>query len=304
MGSTIIVDGCPVVGPAKFELLKKFLLDKFSKIGPIVDHEFPLDNEKQTKGYIFITYENGKAASQAVRTMNNVPLDKNHTFQVTLLSDFERVTNVPTEWVPPPKQEYKDLGNLKSWLLNEFCRDQFAVVYNDGETGSVYWHTAVEPVVAEERAHWTDGWMRWSPRGTYLATMHSLGIILWGGEKFQRIGRFPHSVVIFIHILYLLLCALMLSKCFFVPMTGFGIQLHFIPLVILIKICSLSWMVWSWSSHRSFEQHHQHKLQIEVNSNTSLLSEVCADDVVQKNDESFTIKPSSSENKTPSKSST
>lgn len=109
LGSTIIVDGCPVVGPAKFELLKKFLLDKFSKIGPIVDHEFPLDNEKQTRGYIFITYENGKAASQAVRTMNNVPLDKNHTFQVTLLSDFERVTNVPTEWVPPPKQEYKDL---------------------------------------------------------------------------------------------------------------------------------------------------------------------------------------------------
>uniref|UniRef100_A0A3Q0KGE3 Eukaryotic translation initiation factor 3 subunit B n=1 Tax=Schistosoma mansoni TaxID=6183 RepID=A0A3Q0KGE3_SCHMA len=195
LGSTVIVDGCPVVGPAKFELLKKFLLDKFSKIGPIVDHEFPLDNEKQTKGYIFITYENGKAASQAVRTMNNVPLDKNHTFQVTLLSDFERVTNVPTEWVPPPKQEYKDLGNLKSWLLNEFCRDQFAVVYNDGETGSVYWHTAVEPVVAEERAHWTDGWMRWSPRGTYLATMHSLGVILWGGEKFQRIGRFPHSRV-------------------------------------------------------------------------------------------------------------
>nr|CAX74769.1 putative Eukaryotic translation initiation factor 3 subunit 9 [Schistosoma japonicum]CAX74770.1 putative Eukaryotic translation initiation factor 3 subunit 9 [Schistosoma japonicum] len=195
LGSTVIVDGCPVVGPAKFELLRKFLLDKFSKIGPIVDHEFPLDNEKQTKGYIFITYENGKAASQAVRTMNNTPLDKNHTFQVTLLSDFERATDVPTEWIPPPKQEYKDLGNLKSWLLNEFCRDQFAVVYNDGETGSVYWHTPVEPVIAEERARWTDGWMRWSPRGTYLATMHPLGVILWGGEKFQRIGRFPHSGV-------------------------------------------------------------------------------------------------------------
>ncbi|CAH8872057.1 unnamed protein product [Trichobilharzia szidati] len=195
LGSTIIVDGCPVVGPAKFDLLKKFLLDKFSKIGQIVDHEFPLDDEKQTKGYIFITYENGKAASQAIRLLDNVPLDKNHTFKITLLSDFERAVNVSTEWVPPPKQEYKDLGNLKSWLLNELCRDQFSVVYNDGDTGSVYWHTAAEPVVAEERLRWTEGWMRWSPRGTYLATMHPLGVILWGGEKFLRAGRFPHKSV-------------------------------------------------------------------------------------------------------------
>lgn len=108
LGSTIIVDGCPVVGPAKFELLKKFLLDKFAKVGPISDHYFPVDNEKQTKGYMFITYENGKAASQAVRTLNNTPLDKSHTLQVNLLGDYERLTCVPTEWKPPPKQEYKD----------------------------------------------------------------------------------------------------------------------------------------------------------------------------------------------------
>ncbi|CAI2730062.1 unnamed protein product [Schistosoma spindalis] len=37
------------------------------------------------------------------------------------------------------------------------------------------------------------------------------------------------------------------------------------------------------------------------NSSTSLLSEVCADDVIQKNDESSTTKPSSSEKKTSSK---
>ena len=40
------------------------------------------------------------------------------------------------------------------------------------------------------------------------------------------------------------------------------------------------------------------------NSNTSLLPEVCADDVVQKDDESSTTKPSSSENKPTSKSPT
>ncbi|KAH9591950.1 hypothetical protein MS3_00004042 [Schistosoma haematobium] len=53
------------------------------------------------------------------------------------------------------------------------------------------------------------------------------------------------------------------------------------------------------STSRCTEQAVKH---IWRNSNTSLLSEVCADDVVQKNDESSTTKPSSSENKTPPRS--
>ncbi|CAH8460634.1 unnamed protein product [Dicrocoelium dendriticum] len=195
LGSTVIVDGCPVVGPAKYDLLKKFILDKFSKIGPITDSYFPQDDDQQTKGYMFITYDNAKSASQAVRTMNNTPLDKNHSFLVNLLGDYERLCNVSTEWKPPPRQPYKDFGNLKSWLLNELCRDQFVVVHNDGEIGAVYWHSAVEPSLVEKRERWTDGWMRWSPRGTYLATMHQQGVILWGGEEFQRVGRFPHRIV-------------------------------------------------------------------------------------------------------------
>lgn len=34
--------------------------------------------------------------------------------------------------------------------------------------------------------------MRWSPKGTYLATFHQRGIALWGGEKFKQIQRFSH----------------------------------------------------------------------------------------------------------------
>ena len=37
--------------------------------------------------------------------------------------------------------------------------------------------------------------MRWSPRGTYLATFHMKGIALWGGENFKQIQRFSHSGV-------------------------------------------------------------------------------------------------------------
>lgn len=101
------MDGCPVVGPEKIELLKKFLLEKFAKIGPIVSHDFPLHEDK-TQGYLFITYEDGKAAGHAVREMNNTALDKKHTLQVTRLSDYERCINVSPEWNPPARQEYKD----------------------------------------------------------------------------------------------------------------------------------------------------------------------------------------------------
>ena len=42
---------------------------------------------------------------------------------------------------------------------------------------------------------WTETYVRWSPQGTYLATLHNQGVALWGGEKFERITRFNHSGV-------------------------------------------------------------------------------------------------------------
>lgn len=37
--------------------------------------------------------------------------------------------------------------------------------------------------------------MRWSPLGSYLCTLHSKGIALWGGEHFRQIQRFSHQGV-------------------------------------------------------------------------------------------------------------
>lgn len=35
----------------------------------------------------------------------------------------------------------------------------------------------------------------WSPQGSYLTTFHVPGIALWGGERFEKQGRFPHKDV-------------------------------------------------------------------------------------------------------------
>lgn len=45
---------------------------------------------------------------------------------------------------------------------------------------------------------WTESFVRWSPLGTYLATVHKLGVALWGGAKFTRIMRFVQQNVQFI----------------------------------------------------------------------------------------------------------
>ena len=39
---------------------------------------------------------------------------------------------------------------------------------------------------------------RWSPQGSYMATVHSRGIAIWGGANFGKISRFNHPGVQYI----------------------------------------------------------------------------------------------------------
>ena len=45
---------------------------------------------------------------------------------------------------------------------------------------------------------WTETYVRWSPMGTYLATLHSQGVALWGGDDYKRIAKFAHPGVQYI----------------------------------------------------------------------------------------------------------
>lgn len=193
--NVIIVDGCPTVGPAKLDALTNFVLKKFSTYGSIVHKSVPIGTDGQTKGYMFIVYDSPESAAKAAKEMDKTALDKSHTFCVTLLSDFTKYVDASKQWIPPEKKPYQDVGNIRSWLLNEFARDQYGMIHQDGDKCSIFWHSNVGEIPAEERDSWSEGWIRWSPHGTYLATMHSKGIILWGGDKFDRVGRFAHSNV-------------------------------------------------------------------------------------------------------------
>ena len=43
-----------------------------------------------------------------------------------------------------------------------------------------------------KRSFWTESFVQWSPKGSYLTTMHTQGVAVWGGPAFARQGRFSH----------------------------------------------------------------------------------------------------------------
>ncbi|XP_034087242.1 eukaryotic translation initiation factor 3, subunit Ba [Gymnodraco acuticeps] len=192
--SVVVVDNVPQVGAERLEKLKNVIHKIFSKFGKIAAEFYP-EGDGLTKGYIFLEYTGPTQALEAVKNADGYKLDKQHTFRVNLFTDFDKYMNISDEWETPEKQPFKDFGNMRHWTEDPDCRDQYSVIYEAGERTAIFNNDAKEPIVSEERARWTETYVRWSPKGTYLATFHQRGIALWGGEKFKQIQRFSHQGV-------------------------------------------------------------------------------------------------------------
>ncbi|XP_018573654.1 eukaryotic translation initiation factor 3 subunit B [Anoplophora glabripennis] len=196
--SVIVVDGVPQVGPNRIEKLKSVLNKIFAKFGNIVNEFYPVNAEGHTKGYIFIEYSSPVHASQAVALSNNFKLDKQHTFLVNLFTDFAKYEQIPNKWDPPEPQPYQGQADLHYYLLEPDAYDQFAVVTAQGQSVQIWQNTQPDPSLVEDRANWSQTYIKWSPLGTYLSTFHKLGIALWAGPNFSQYKRFAHPGVQFI----------------------------------------------------------------------------------------------------------
>jgi translation initiation factor 3 subunit B len=64
---------------------------------------------------------------------------------------YLRYSNIPDEWVPPEPQEYKDQGNLHSYLLDPDAYDQYCVVCGGGNLVQIWQNSQPEPNVVEDR---------------------------------------------------------------------------------------------------------------------------------------------------------
>ncbi len=112
--AVIVIDGIPVVGQDRLEKLRGVVRKICGKFGRVVNEHYPLDAEGRTKGYAFLEFGAHGSAVEAVRTINNYKLDKQHTFAVNMFSDFDKFLDIPDEWEPPNEEEYKDQVEKKT----------------------------------------------------------------------------------------------------------------------------------------------------------------------------------------------
>jgi translation initiation factor 3 subunit B len=199
--SVIVVDNIPKVGPARQEKLKIVIDKLFTSCGEIVKSYYPKDEEENTKGYVFLEYKKPENAEEAVRTFNNHRLDKSHTFAVNLFTDFQKYADIPKDWEPPTPQPFKVQNDLYNFLTEPDAQDQYCVVA-ESAPGSIqvqFWQNT-QPDQSEllTRERFTETFVKWSPKGTYIVTFHKPGVVIWGGSSFVKINKFAHPSTQFV----------------------------------------------------------------------------------------------------------
>ncbi|KAI1699212.1 eukaryotic translation initiation factor eIF2A domain-containing protein [Ditylenchus destructor] len=208
----LMIFGIPVCGQDRLPKLKNVLGKLFSMANPDTDAKgyndvYPLDEEGKTKGFCFLEYPSKESAEYACVLFDGYVLDKNHTFSVYPLSAFRNVQQPKENWEPPKKRPFVDAGDLWWWTQHPKALDQFAIQaqnpMNDAMSISVYWNGrgSQEPILANPdstRENWSENIFKWSPHGSYLATLHKPGIALWAGESFIKVQKMSHENVNFI----------------------------------------------------------------------------------------------------------
>ncbi|KAJ3370507.1 Translation initiation factor 3 subunit b [Allomyces arbusculus] len=203
----LVIDGVPVVDEGKKEKLFTVIRKQFGKEGVHVKdqpHGFMMPMDAATgksKGFVFVDFATPADADKALKHLQYFKFDKSHTFFLNKFADVEKYAAVPDQWDEEralgKAPEYVERGFLRDWLLDAGARDQIAV-FNKTAVSVMWGNKANGPDVIHERENWTEGYIAWSPRGSYLASVHRMGIALWGGAAMDRLMRFHHPGVRFL----------------------------------------------------------------------------------------------------------
>lgn len=199
----IVVDNLPAIPVAKKEKLLKVFVKHVKAAGRIEENSaigdhgvhMPFDADGNSMGYVFVEMINAAEAASAQQYLHGLTFDKKHEFKCYLWTDYSRLAETPDSYTAPSAEEFKDQGDVNSHLIDEQARDQYVIRY--GNTTEVMWNDRDKPIpnLHEPRPDWTEKFVVWSPLGTYLLTVSERGVLLWGGNGFQRLQKFAHSNV-------------------------------------------------------------------------------------------------------------
>uniref|UniRef100_A0A7S1TCY0 Eukaryotic translation initiation factor 3 subunit B n=1 Tax=Compsopogon caeruleus TaxID=31354 RepID=A0A7S1TCY0_9RHOD len=203
--SVVVVDKLPKVNEEKFGRLRDYLVKIIQNVASTrADHDpltfsMPQGPDGMTYGMAMCTCVSPEDALRLVLQLNGYQFDRAHKLSACTLAEAERVLSLPEIFNPDSIQDRlpQDVSAVpykKWWLLDPRGRDQYLIRHGD-ET-EIFWF---DPVTMSEhndgRMRWADSYVRWSPRGSYLATFHIQGIALWSGPNWDKFMRFPHENV-------------------------------------------------------------------------------------------------------------
>ncbi|TDZ68219.1 Eukaryotic translation initiation factor 3 subunit B [Colletotrichum trifolii] len=200
----VVVDGLPEVTEEMKPKLVKFLLKKLNTVGRTREDliYMPVGDNGKTLRFAFVEYSSPGEAAAAVRGLDQVPLDKKHTLRVNKLTDIDRYGRegkVQEEYTPPQLDEFAEKEHLRSFMKDPSGRGRDQFVLYRGENVGVFWNNEKDqPENIVDRQNWTDSFVRWSPKGTYLTSVHGQGVQTWGGGSWSRQQRFAHPRVQFV----------------------------------------------------------------------------------------------------------
>jgi len=200
LASVVVVDNAPIIDQSKETKLFNVFKKIFKDIGKIVENGINMPRDPETnmsKGYLFIEFETPEQADLAVKQANGYQLDRSHVLAVNHFEDIEKYSLMEDEFKEPELEKFTEREHLKSWLTDERDRDQWVILKDN--VVSLYWNNKDEqPEHIHSRNNWTETYVSWSPKGTYLVTFHRQGVALWGGESWNKIVRFVHQDVRYI----------------------------------------------------------------------------------------------------------
>lgn len=149
-------------------------------------------------------------AERALAATNNWPFDASHTLHVYHYEAAKELLATPDEWAAvAPRPHASTLGaEPLSWLQDAAARDQFFISWHNQlrePRNEVLWSDArsapaVQFAGGEYGTRALEAWssaasMKWSPQGTYMASLHPQGVRLWSGRDFEYGIGFKHDHV-------------------------------------------------------------------------------------------------------------
>lgn len=203
----VIIEGLPKVDEKKEEkllaiLTKNIFIPSKAILVPC-SISFPrLPESSLSQGYMFAEFATAVQANSVIQIANGYKLDKSHVLFSYSLHDAERVMNGNDNEEGNTFKEEAFVQNefFNEWLCDPKARDQFLTLVANG-SASISWgprgtfgsNQELEKV--HNKASWADVSMQWSSSGSLLASLHKQGIMLWAGESFKLLNRFPHPHV-------------------------------------------------------------------------------------------------------------